>query len=431
MKFIHHLLNKLIPRNIYRLLTNPYHYLVSFFSALWYGFPSRRLFVIGVTGTKGKSSTIELTNAILEEAGYKTALTNTIRFKVAEKSVPNKYKMSMPGRFFLQKFLSQAYSANCTHVIIEMTSEGVLQHRHKWIDIDALIFTNIAKEHIESHGSFKNYLQAKLKLRDLLAKSSKKNKWMVVNSDDKYAMDFLNIKKTSKLSFSLRDAEPYTTTKRGILITIDGVSMFSPLLGLFNIHNILAAIKVAEIIGIPLETTKKALETCSSIAGRAESVEVGQPFTVIVDYAHTPDSLLKLYTSFKESYKKSKKICVLGNTGGGRDKWKRPEMGKIADTYCNTIILTNEDPYDEDPRVIVEEMAISIKKHKPDIIMNRRDAIREALHRARKNDVVLITGKGTDPYICGPRGSKEPWSDKRVISEELKTLLEEKQNNNK
>ncbi len=431
MKLIHHLLNKLIPRNIYRLLTNPYHYIVSFLSAFWYGFPSRDMFVIGVTGTKGKSSTIELINAILEEAGYRTALTNTIRFKIAEKSSPNKYKMSMPGRFFLQKFLSQAYSANCTHVIIEMTSEGVLQHRHKWIDLDALVFTNIAKEHIESHGSFKNYLQAKLKLRDLLAQSPKKNKWMIVNNDDKHAVDFLKIKKTLKHSFSLKDAEPYTTTKRGILITINGISMYSPLLGLFNIHNILAAIKIAEIIGIPLETVKKALENCSSIAGRAERVEAGQPFTVIVDYAHTPDSLLKLYTSFKESYKKSKKICVLGNTGGGRDRWKRPEMGEIADTYCNTIILTNEDPYDEDPRTIVEEMTVGIKKHKPDIIMDRRNAIREALRRARKNDVVLVTGKGTDPYICGPRGNKIPWSDKKVISEELKKLQEEKKNSDK
>jgi len=428
MESLRHILKKLVPRKTYQALTTPYHYVISLLAALRYGFPSRHIFVIGVTGTKGKSSTIELINAIFEEAGYKTALTNTIRFKIADKSLPNRYKMSMPGRFFMQKFLAQARSAGCRYAIIEMTSEGVKQYRHKWVALDALVFTNITPEHIESHGSFEKYLQAKLKLRDLLVKSSKENKWMIVNNDDKHAKDFLNAKGVLKLPFSLKDAGPYATTKRGILITVKGMSMYSPLLGLFNIHNILAAIKAAETRGIPLETIKRALEKCTHIAGRAESIEVGQPFTVIVDYAHTPDSLLKLYASFKESYKKSKKICVLGNTGGGRDKWKRPEMGAIADTYCNVIILTNEDPYDENPRAIVEEMAAGMKKHKPDIIMDRRSAIREALHRARKNDVVLITGKGTDPYICGPRETMEPWSDKKVVHEELKILLQEKNN---
>ena len=411
---------------MYRRIVRPYHFLVALCAALIYGFPSRNLIVIAVTGTKGKSSTAELIHAMLTEAGYKTALASTIHFKIAGEVKPNRYKMTMPGRFFIQRFLRDAVTEKCSYAIIEMTSEGVLQYRHKWIALDMLVFTNISPEHIESHGSFENYLAAKLKLRDLLEESPKKKKWMVVNGDDEYSSHFLAIEGVTKLSFSLKDAIPYNTSKRGVLLTVNGESIYSPLMGVFNIYNILAAIAVAESQHIQITTIKQALEKCSSIEGRAERIEAGQPFTVIVDYAHTADSLQKLYSAFEESHKEGRRICVLGGTGGGRDSWKRKHMGTIADTYCSSIILTDEDPYDEDPDKIITDIREGIKKHKPKIIMDRRDAIREALAKAHKNDVVLITGKGTDPFIMGPRGKKTPWSDKAIVLEEIHALLTEK-----
>ena len=152
--------------------------------------------------------------------------------------------------------------------------------------------------------------------------------------------------------------------------------------------------------------------------GRAERIEGGQDFTVVVDYAHTPESLTALYTA----YAGTRKICVLGSTGGGRDKWKRPVMGKIAAEMCDTVILTNEDPYDEDPRAIIDDIAAEMKKE-PEIVMNRRDAIARALSLAHAGDAVLITGKGTDPTIQGPGGSKVPWSDASVAREELSKLI--------
>jgi UDP-N-acetylmuramoyl-L-alanyl-D-glutamate--2,6-diaminopimelate ligase len=176
----------------------------------------------------------------------------------------------------------------------------------------------------------------------------------------------------------------------------------------------------------------------SEIPGRVESVKNNLGFEIIVDYAHTPDSLKALYEAFSpenpptilgvSGQKTNKKlICVLGNTGGGRDIWKRPEMGKIADQYCEEIILTNEDPYDEDPRKIVDEMAVVIDKKKLTIEMDRREAIKLAIKKAEEesevnqnNVVVLITGKGTDPYIMEANGKKTPWSDKKVVEEELK-----------
>jgi UDP-N-acetylmuramoyl-L-alanyl-D-glutamate--2,6-diaminopimelate ligase len=153
------------------------------------------------------------------------------------------------------------------------------------------------------------------------------------------------------------------------------------------------------------------------IEGRAERIEGGQHFPVIVDYAHTPDSLEALYTTFK-GYEN---VCILGNTGGGRDKWKRPVMGKIAEAYCTEIILTNEDPYDEDPREILEEIASGMTEKKPLIILDRREAIAKGIARAKvlNNPALLITGKGTDPYIMGPNGTKTPWDDRDVAREEL------------
>ncbi len=161
----------------------------------------------------------------------------------------------------------------------------------------------------------------------------------------------------------------------------------------------------------------RALEKLKKVPGRAEKIEAGQNFTVVVDYAHTPDSLAALY----DAYKNVRKICVVSATGGGRDKWKRPIMGRIAYEQCAEVILTNEDPYDENPVQIVEDIAHGMEK-RPEIIMDRREAIRRALEVARAGDVVLITGKGTDPSICGPRGTQIPWSDAHVAREELEAL---------
>ena len=176
---------------------------------------------------------------------------------------------------------------------------------------------------------------------------------------------------------------------------------------------------LCDAMGVGTRTMKKALEHIGTIAGRAERVEEGQPFTVIVDYAHTPDSLRALY----ETYKGKKTICVLGSTGGGRDTWKRPALGKLADGFCDVAYLTNEDPYDEDPKKIIGEVAAGFSRIKPRMLLDRRVAIHEALKAAGEGDVVLITGKGTDPFIMGARGAKEAWSDKKVVQEELKKLL--------
>jgi UDP-N-acetylmuramoyl-L-alanyl-D-glutamate--2,6-diaminopimelate ligase len=408
-----------IPKKIFKAAQPVYHFLLSFLGALVYLFPSRHIKVIGVTGTKGKTTTIELINTILEEAGYKTALAGTLRIKIGDKSERNLYKMTMPGRFFTQKFLKKAVRADCNYAIIEITSEGVKQFRHKFLNLDGLVFTNISPEHIESHGSYEKYLEAKLKIAKALEKSNKKDKVIVVNSDDKEAVKFLSIKIPRKISYSLSCAKPFNLTKHSSRIMFEEENVSLKLPGEFNIYNALAAATFAKTQGVGIATIKKALEKFSGVRGRMERIEEGQDFTVVVDYAHTKDSLEKAYGA----YPNTRKICVLGSTGGGRDKWKRKEMGSVADKYCEYIILTNEDPYDEDPHKIVEDVTQGIKNTEKKTIMDRREAIREALKQAHKDDIVFITGKGTDPYIMGQNGNKTPWDDATVTREELRKLL--------
>jgi len=427
MDSLFRILKLFIPKRVFGALQPAYHGALAFLGSVRYGFPSRKLYVVGVTGTKGKSTVTELIAAILEEAGHTVALSNSIRFKVADQSERNLYKMSMPGRFFLQRFLARAVQEDCGFAVIEMTSEGAKLNRHTHIDMDAFVFTNLSPEHIESHGSFEAYRDAKLKIRDALVSSPKPRRTLVVNKDDEYGTLFADVPEgVEKYMFSIKQAEPYAINDRGVLLTFEGVSIHSELVGLFNIYNILAAAVFARSLGIHADVIKRAVEKVRVVKGRGEKVDEGQHFSVFVDYAHTADSLEKLYQAFPND----RKICVLGNCGGGRDTWKRPEMAKVAEKYCAEIVLTDEDPYDEDPKAIVQSMVDAMKEKTPTVIMDRRLAIRHALSRAHDRDVVLVTGKGTDPYIMGPKGTKTPWSDEQVVREELRTLLHKSEDSN-
>lgn len=429
------ILKKIIPKKIFSFFQPSYHFLLALLGAIKFGFPSKKMVVIGITGTKGKTTTTEIVNAIFEEAGYKTALASTLRFKIGEKEERNLFKMTMPGRFFLQNFLKRSLDAGCTHVVMEMTSEGSKQFRHRFIYPNALIFTNLAKEHIESHGSYENYREAKLNIARELTKKVKGDTCIIANIDDKEGEKFLEVSADHKIPYSLKDATAVKADEKGSVFQIGKVVIHSKLPGIFNVSNMLGAIACARFFGIQDETIKKGLENMQFIRGRMEKVEwpvflpAGRQVDVVVDYAHTPDSLKAVY----ETYKTHKTVCVLGNTGGGRDTWKRPEMGRIADKYCDHIILTNEDPYDEDPLKIVEEIKKGIKNKPIEIIMDRRIAIKSAINKVshlakasqnnHKKFAVLITGKGTDPYIMGPNGSKEEWDDATVTREEMKKVL--------
>ncbi len=401
-----------------------YHYLWALGGALGYRFPARELTVIGVTGTKGKTTTIELINTILETKREPTAIASTLRFKIGDRSEQNHLKMTMPGHGFLQRFLRRAVTASCRYAIIEMTSEGARQFRHRFIDLDVLIFTNLAPEHIESHGSYEKYLEAKLSIGRELARSRKPAPTLIVNGDDRVANRFLALPISRTIVYRRRDASPYAADESGINFTWRGKRIHTRLPGLFNLMNVLAAITCADHFGVSRTNIRRAVEEFALVRGRMERVEAQDinpqwpNFSVIVDYAHTPDSLREVYRTFGER----PKIGVLGGAGGGRDVWKRPVMGTIASEHCRLILLTNEDPYNENPEAITNDIVRGIKRTPYQIIMDRRLAIRAALQEAKAGEVVIITGKGTDPFIMGPRGTRIPWDDMMVVREELEKL---------
>ena len=373
--------------------------------------------MVGVTGTKGKSTTVEILASILEEAGYRVASLSTIRFRIDGEEKKNLFKMTVPGRFFVQKFLRQAVEKKCDFVVIEISSEAAKLYRNKYIDLDAVIVTNLAPEHIESHGSFEKYRKAKLSIARSLLRSRKKNTALILNSNDENLKPFFTIRVPNILPFSVSKLERKEIHGKQEFV-YNGALIKTILPGEFNASNIVGAAACASFFHIPSETIALAVSKIQKIRGRMEEVSEGQSFRCIVDYAHTKESLEAVYKAISE-----RKICVLGGTGGGRDHWKRPEMGKVANQYCAHIILTNEDPYGESPLKIIEEVRSGISEAPTEIILDRREAIREALSLAKSPDAVVITGKGTDPYIMEAGGKKTPWDDADVAREELQKLL--------
>ena len=418
-------LGNLIKKITPKFLISGYHFLLAFGSAVFYGFPSRKIKVIGITGTHGKTTVVNLAIAVLEQANYKVAAASSIKFYIAGKEQENKLKMTMPGRGALQKFLRQAKRAGCEYAVLECTSEGVLQHRHRFIKFDAMVLTNLFREHIERHGSFEKYRSAKGKYFKVCKNIH------IINKDDKNTDYFLQFPSKQKHLFSMficetpkhcLAAENAQLLDRGLVFEARGFQFALDLIGKFNVYNALTAISIGLVYGVSLNQCQEALSKAKPVPGRMEEI-ISQPFRIIVDYAFTPDALGQVYETLQTTNHQlpTNLICVLGACGGGRDKWKRPELGKIANKHCREIIITNEDPYDEDPMEIIEQVAggAGDKARK---ILDRRQAISAALKSAKPGDTVVITGKGCEPWLCVADGKKITWDDRKIVRQELAKL---------
>jgi UDP-N-acetylmuramoyl-L-alanyl-D-glutamate--2,6-diaminopimelate ligase len=345
-----------------------YHFCLALTGAVYYRFPARNLKVIGVTGTNGKSSTVELAAEILRSAGLPVASMSSIQFRIKDQIEPNALKMTMPGRWTIQSFFRRAVDAGCKIAILEVTSEGIKQYRHRFIGFDVAVFTNITPEHIEAHGNFESYKQAKGKLF-----ASARN-LHIINLDDPNAAYFLDFPAKETIGYGLKgeernngsaaamlkiiEAEDVKVKPGHISFGVNGAVFSMDLGGKFNVYNALAAICIGLSQGVDLAASQAALSKVTGLAGRMEEV-AGAPFRIVVDYAFTPNALEKVYLTLKEQMakKSGKLICLLGACGGGRDKWKRPVLGGIAGKYCDEIIVSNEDPYDEDPQAIIDQVA--------------------------------------------------------------------------
>lgn len=437
------MIKKLAPK----FLINIYHLFIAYLSALFYASPSRKLIVIGVTGTNGKSTTVLMIVRILEQADFKVGSVSSFWYKIGEHEQANPLHMTMPGPWQLQKLLRQMVGAGCQYAVLEVTSEGIKQFRHRGINFDIGVLTNLSPEHIEAHGGFEKYRAAKMKLFAGLERSRRKiiagekiAKIAVVNMDDKNADYFLRFEADKKYGFGIGNKELRIKNKGIKMIEAhdieskeDSVSFFIlnslfliPLAGSFNANNALAATTVAVSQGINLETAVAALKEVIGVPGRMEIIQK-EPFCVVVDLAHTPPAVEKVYQTAKQLLKSrgNKIITVFGVAGGSRDHWKRPELGRLAARYCDKIILTNEDPYDEDPQKIIDEILGGIPQdaqNKVEQILDRRQAISRALKIAKPGDVVLLLGKGTEPNMVFA-DKKIPWDDRVVAREELRKKI--------
>ncbi len=445
------MLNKaLIKKSLPEWLLSFYHFIWAVVASLAYNFPSSQLIVIGVTGTKGKSTVAAMICHALNNLGQSCGLISTATIKIGEYQWLNNLKMTMPGRFILQKYLRQMVRVGCRYAVVETSSEGIKQWRHIGINYDVAIFTNLTPEHIETHGSFAKYQQAKQKLwkklqshhKKFLSKGVNKKipKVSIINLDDPAYANFLVYPADVKYGYTMADKilgpsvnmiklEAVKLDLKKIEFLIKQTKFTLPVGGKFNVENAAATICCLLSQGFSLVQAAEALKDFIGAPGRLEFVEAGQNFSVIVDYAHTPESLEAVYQTLKKDLTaEGKLIAVLGSCGGGRDRNKRPVLGKLAASYADIAIVTNEDPYDEDPQVIMKAVAegaeIGGKKKNENlfIISDRQQAIAYALSLAQSQDIVVITGKGSEQWLVTGQG-KIPWDDRIIVKQEIKKLL--------
>ncbi len=426
-----------------------YHWILALTASIAYGNPSKDMIVIGVTGTNGKSTTVNIIGNLLEGEQTPVGFATTANFKIGDRVWLNDTKMTMLGRFRLQKMLKEMRDAGCRYAVIETSSQGIEQFRHLGIRYDYAVFTNLTPEHIEAHGGFENYKKAKGKLFARLSQLPSKTiqgrripKTIVVNLDDEHADYFLQFPAEVKIGYTLKDRHTaevdriYTVadmqlTNTGVAFECEGTRFTSALLGSFNVYNAAAALSVAFEEKVPLEHMQRRLAAIPGVPGRMELINEGQDFMVLVDYAPEPESLKGLYTTLG-LFEKNKLIHVLGSCGGGRDVMRRPVLGGMAGSRADYVIVTNEDPYDDDPLEIMLSVAQGaadagkVKDENLFIIEDRKDAIHKAIDLAQPGDLVLVTGKGCELYIMGARGVKIPHDDREVARDAIRAKLRQR-----
>ena len=390
--------------------------------AAWFGHPERKMTLLGVTGTNGKTTTTSVIKHILMSAGYKTGLIGTIQNEIGDEVLHT--ENTTPLTYEFMEVLAKMADAGCKYVVMEVSSFGLCQKRIGPSHFRTAVFTNLTQDHLDYHKDMEDYYQAKKLLFGICDAA-------IINTDDDYGRRLYGEVSCERKSFSVRgNADIYAD---GIKIKSTGSSFWyccgdkshlvkTRIPGLFNVSNLTAAIAVCLREGIPAETVISAIENYNGVKGRCEVIPTGRDFTVICDYAHTPDAIENILRSVKE-YTEGRLICLFG-CGGNRDAAKRPKMAKAAALYADRLVVTSDNPRNEDPEAIIKDILVGLEGTDVpyDVVVDRREAIYHALKIAQKGDIIVLAGKGHEDYQVLAGMKKIHFDEREIVAEGLKLL---------
>ena len=405
-----------------QILTDNSRKLYGQICSAWFGHPERRMKMIGVTGTNGKTTITNVIKHILMKNGHKTGLVGTIQNEIGDEVLHT--DNTTPMAYDFMELLAKMADAGCEYVVMEVSSFGLCQYRIGSSYFDVAVFTNLTQDHLDYHKDMEDYYQAKRMLFDICDCA-------VINIDDDYGKRLTGEVSCKKYGFSVKEnADIYAdgikikSTGSSFWLCRDGKSHLikTRMPGLFNVSNITAAIAVCLEEGMSIESIIPAIEEYNGVKGRCEVIPTGRDFTVICDYAHTPDALENILRSVKE-YTENDLICLFG-CGGNRDAAKRPKMAKAAAKYADKLIVTSDNPRNEEPEAIIKDILAGLEGMSVnyDVVTDRREAIYHALKIAEKGDIIVLAGKGHEDYQILAGMEHIHFDEREIVADGLKLL---------
>lgn len=422
-------LKKILPKWLYKPLLPLYHWSRAVFANVRYGFPARKLYIVGVTGTNGKTTTTNMIGSVLETAGHKVGILSSAVVQVGNNWEDSHLTLTTEDVSILQKYLKRMKNDGVTHVVLEVSSHAIAQSRIWGIPFQGAVFTNLTQDHLDYHHDMDEYASTKRKL------IKRAKQFVILNGDDSW-FDFFNVREremttvygtTDKCDIRVRAAQITNHGSKSLLSTPEGkVEINLNLTGKFNVYNAMAAVGVAQRMNIPEGKLKQGLEGLEKVPGRMESINEGQKFSVMIDHAHTPDALDNLLENLRRTTEKE--LLVIVGADGERDPSKRVPIGRTVAKYADRVYVTDQEPYSDEPEPIRREVIRGLQTagfHDYEEIADRRKAIDAALRRAQKGDLVLVTGLGNQKYRGMVEGKIE-WDDREVVREEIAEVLSQK-----
>ena len=392
-------------------------------AANYYGNPSENLKLVGVTGTNGKTTIASLLYQLFTKAGFKCGLLSTVQVLVGEERYPATH--TTPDSLTINKYLKLMNEAGVEFCFMEVSSHGIAQHRTTGLKFVGGIFTNLSHEHLDYHNTFAEYRDVKKAFFDQLPASA----FALVNADDKNGKVMLQNTKAKQYSYALKSVADYKAQILendfgGLLLKVNGHDLWTKLIGNFNAYNILAIYAASELLGLKTIESLKLISELEAVSGRFQYIISEEKITAIVDYAHTPDALQNVLETINSIRTKNEELITVVGCGGDRDRSKRPKMGHIASALSTKVVFTSDNPRTEDPDRIIEEVETGVEPQNFKKIMsitNRRQAIKTACQLAKKNDIILIAGKGHETYQ-EINGERKDFDDLKIVTEYLKEL---------